>query len=238
VVGGREVRIEAAPGGVDATPLDAEIEVELRVLLGLAFDLDAVYDWAAADRVLARLTIALAGFRPPLAPDPFEALVTSITAQQVSLQSAFAIRSRFVERFGEPGEHAVRFPTRERIAAATEQELVELGFSVRKSEYVVGLARSGLDLDALASLPDAEVKERLVAIRGLGEWTADWYLARHLGRPHAWPSGDLGVRKAVAIFYGDGEDVRSIGSRLHPFQNLSVHYLLTGLRLAPPEVLP
>ena len=238
VVGGREVRIEASPGGVDVTPLDAEIEAELRILLGLAFDLDAFYAWAADEPVLARLSAALAGFRPPLAPDPFEALVTSITAQQVSLHSAFAIRSRFVERFGAPGEHAVGFPSRERVAAATEQELVALGFSVRKSEYVVRLARSELDLDALATLPDDEVKERLVSIRGLGEWTADWYLARHLGRPHAWPAGDLGVRKAVAIFYGDGEDVRSIGSRLHPFQNLSVHYLLTGLRLAPPELLP
>jgi DNA-3-methyladenine glycosylase II len=218
------------------TPLDAEIEAELRVLLGLTFDLDAFYAWAADEPVLVRLAAALAGFRPPLAPNPFEALVTSITAQQVSLHSAFAIRSRFVERFGEPGEHAIGFPTRERVAAATEPELVSLGFSGRKAEYVVGLARNELDLDALAALPDEEVKERLVAIRGVGEWTADWYLARHLGRPHAWPAGDLGVRKAVAIFYGDGEDVRSIGSRLHPFQNLSVHYLLTGLRLAPPEV--
>jgi DNA-3-methyladenine glycosylase II len=234
VVDGREVRIEAAPGGVDVTPLDAGIEAEVRLLLGVGFDLDPFYAWAADEPVLGRLTSALPGLRPPLAPDPFEALVTSITAQQVSLHSAFAIRSRFVERFGEPGEHAVGFPARERIAAATEQELVALGFSVRKSEYVVGLARSELDLDALATLPDDEVKERLVAIRGLGEWTADWYLARHLGRPHAWPAGDLGVRKAVAIFYGESEDVRAIGARLHPFQNLSVHYLLTGLRLAPP----
>ena len=234
VVDGREVRIEAAPGGVDVTPLDARIEAEVRLLLGASFDLDSFYAWAVDEPVVGRLTAALPGFRPPLAPDPFEALVTSITAQQVSLHSAFAIRSRFVERFGEKGEHAVGFPARERIAAATEQELVALGFSVRKSEYVVGLARSELDLDALAMLSDDEVKERLIAIRGLGEWTADWYLARHLGRPHAWPAGDLGVRKAVAIFYGDGEDVRAIGARLHPFQNLSVHYLLTGLRLAPP----
>ena len=236
MVDGREVRIEAAPGGVDVTPLDARIEAEVRLLLGAGFDLGAFYAWAADEPVLGRLTVALPGFRPPLAPDPFEALVTSITAQQVSLHSAFAIRSRFVERFGEPGEHAVGFPKRERVAAATEQELVALGFSVRKSEYVVGLARSDLELEALATLPDDEVKDRLIAIRGLGEWTADWYLARHLGRPHAWPAGDLGVRKAVAIFYGDSEDVRAIGARLHPFQNLSVHYLLTGLRLAPPEV--
>ena len=47
---------------------------------------------------------------------------------------------------------------------------------------------------------------RLVALRGLGEWTADWFLARHLARPHAWPAGDLGLRKAVAAFYGDVPD--------------------------------
>jgi DNA-3-methyladenine glycosylase II len=233
---GREVRLREAPGGVDVEPLDATIEAEARRLLGAAFDLDAFTSWAPADPVLARLSVALAGFRPPLAPDPFEALVTSITAQQVSLQSAFAIRSRFVERFGEPGRVAYAFPLRERVAAAREEELVSVGFSRRKAEYVVGLARSDLDLHALAALADEEVKERLVAVRGLGEWTADWYLARHLGRPHAWPAGDLGLRKAVRIFYGEGEDVREAGSRLHPFQNLSAHYLLTGLRVAPPTL--
>jgi DNA-3-methyladenine glycosylase II len=231
---GREVRITEADGGVDVEPLDGAIEAEARRLLGAVFDLDAFTRWAAAEPVLARLAVALAGFRPPLAPDPFESLVTSITAQQVSLQSAFAIRSRFVDRLGLPGRVASAFPERERVAAASEEELVSLGFSRRKAEYVVGLARSDLDLDALADLPDDEVKERLVAVRGLGEWTADWFLARHLGRPHAWPAGDLGLRKAVRIFYGDAEDAREAGSRLHPFQNLSAHYLLTGLRVAPP----
>ena len=104
--------------------------------------------------------------------------------------------------------HAHAFPTRERVARATEDELIGVGFSRRKAEYVVGLARSDLDLDALAALPDEEVKARLVAMRGLGEWTADWFLARHLARPHAWPAGDLGLRKAVAAFYGDVPDVR------------------------------
>jgi DNA-3-methyladenine glycosylase II len=231
---GREVRISAAEGGVDVEPLDKAIAVEARHLLGAAFDLDVFTGWAAADPVLARLSVALAGFRPPLAPGPFEALVTSITAQQVSLQSAFAIRSRFVERFGLSGHVACAFPEQARVASASEEELLSLGFSRRKAEYVVGLARSDLELDALAGLPDDEIKERLVAVRGLGEWTADWFLARHLGRPHAWPAGDLGLRKAVRIFYGDAQDVREAGSRLHPFQNLSAHYLLTGLRVAPP----
>jgi 3-methyladenine DNA glycosylase/8-oxoguanine DNA glycosylase len=72
------------------------------------------------------------------------------------------------------------------------------------------------------------VKARLVAERGIGEWTADWFLARHLARPRAWPAGDLGLRKAVAALYGG--DVRAVGARLDPWQNLAAHYLLTGLR--------
>ncbi|MBA2461626.1 MAG: DNA-3-methyladenine glycosylase 2 family protein [Actinobacteria bacterium] len=235
VIAGREVRIEPAPGGVDVEPFDPAIATEVRTLLGLPFDLPAFTEWARADPVLARLTTALAGFRPPLVPDSFEALVTSITAQQVSLQSAFAIRSRFVERYGEPGERAHAFPARDRVAAASEEELVGLGFSRRKAEYVIGLARADLDFEALDRLPDAAVAERLVSIRGLGEWTADWYLARRLGRPHAWPAGDLALRKAIRIFYGPVEDIRAFGATLHPFQNLSAHYLLAGLRLPPPQ---
>ena len=143
--------------------------------------------------MLLRLRPSLAGFRPPLAPDPFESLITSITAQQVSLHSAFAMRSRMIERYGAPGTLAFAFPTRERLARVSEDDLRAVGFSGRKAEYVIGLARNDLDLDALAELPDEEVKARLVAVRGLGEWTADWFLARHLARPHAWPAGDLGL---------------------------------------------
>ena len=230
VVGGREVRIEAAPGGVEVTPLDAEIRPVVEKLLGLEFDLPPFYAWAAGQPVLGELVPRLAGFRPPLAPDPFESLVTSITAQQVSLFAAFAIRTRLIERFGVRGELAYGFPAKERIAAVSEPELVALGFSRRKAEYVVGLAREEIDLDALGALDDDEVRARLTAIRGLGPWTAEWFLARHLARPRAWPAGDLGVRKAAQVLYG--LEVHELGRRLDPFQNLSAHYLLTGMRVA------
>ena len=238
VADGREVRIEFAPGGVEVEPLDDATEPVVRKLLGAEFELEQFYAWARDDDVLARLADALAGFRPPLAPEPFETLVTSITAQQVSLRAAFAIRNRLIERFAERAVHAYAFPARERLAATSENELLALGFSLRKAEYVLGIARSELDFGELAGLPDEEVKARLVALRGLGEWTADWYLARHLARPRAWPAGDLGLRKAVSAFYLGGrevatDEVRAIGERFDPFQNLSAHYLLTGLRVAP-----
>jgi DNA-3-methyladenine glycosylase II len=180
--------------------------------------------------VLAPLVKRLRGLRPPLAPDPWETLVTSITAQQVSLQAAFAIRNRFIRAFGEPFAHAYAFPARERLASVAMEALTPLGFSRRKAEYVVGLARSELDLDGLATLPDEEVKARLVALPGIGEWTADWFLARHLARPDAWPAGDLGLRKAVLHFYGE-EDTRAAGDRFSGHRNLAAHYLLVGLRV-------
>jgi DNA-3-methyladenine glycosylase II len=236
VVDGRELRIEPSRGGVLVEPLGNGDEPVVLTLLGAQFDLAAFYEFARADPVLGRLKEKLEGYRPPLAPDPFEAHVGSITAQQVSLHSAFAVRSRLIERFGERAEHAWAFPTRDRLAEAREEELVALGFSRRKAEYALALARSDLDFEELRGLPDDEVKARIVSQRGLGEWTADWFLARYLARPRAWPAGDLGVRKAVSAYYGNGrelttDEVRALGERFEPFQNLTAHYLLTGLRM-------
>ena len=148
------MRIEAAPGGVDVEPLDAETEPVVRTLLGLAFELEPFYAWAAGDEVLGPPTQRLAGFRPSLAPDPFEMLVGAITAQQVSLFAAVAIRNRLIERFGtQVGAASVVPDARRGSRPRREEELVALGFSRRKAEYTVGLARADLDLHGLAALP-------------------------------------------------------------------------------------
>jgi DNA-3-methyladenine glycosylase II len=236
VVAGTEVRIESAPGGVRIEPAGPAIELEVGRLLGLPFDLERFHGWAEQHAQLATLTRELRGFRPPLNPQPFEALVVAITTQQISLRAAAAIRGRFVQRFGDRHDVAWEFPTRERIARARPSDVTAIGFSTRKADYVVGLARSDLDLAALVSLSDEDVIAALTAVPGLGRWTADWYLARHLARSEAWPAGDLGLRKAVAAFYADGrapsiQEVRSMGERFAPFQNLSAQFLLMGARI-------
>jgi DNA-3-methyladenine glycosylase II len=210
---------------------------EVGRLLGLPFELEPFRAWASGDPTLGPIVERLAGFRPTLNPRPFEALVIAITTQQISLRAAAAIRSRFIERFGVPRGVAWEFPTRERVASADLADVTDLGFSRSKAAYVLGLARSELELESLGLLADDEVFAAVTSLPGLGEWTADWFLARHLARPHAWPAGDLGLRKAVSAFYADGRplsipEVRTMGERFAPFQNLSAQFLLMGARLA------
>jgi len=230
VFDGVEIRIEEAPRGVRISPPGMAWAAAVRHYLGGPFDLDRFYAFAETEPVLADLVPRVRGFRPPLSPDPYETLVSAITAQQISLKAAFAVRNRFIQAFGRPVGAAWEFPSMERVALAEPEEIVALGFSRRKAEYAIGVARSGLDLPSLAALPDDEVKAALTALPGIGEWTADWFLARHLARDDAWPAGDLGLRKAVLHFYGE-EDTRAAGDRFPGHRNLAAHYLLTGHRV-------
>src|SRR5947208_1046944 len=100
-------------------------------------------------------------------------------------------------------------------------------------EVRIAAAPGGVDVEPLdAAIDDDEVRARLVALPGIGEWMGDWLLARHLARLRVWPAGDLGLRKAVSAFYADGrllgtDEVRDFGARFEPWQNLTAHYLLT-----------
>lgn len=237
VVAGTEVRVTAEDGGVTIEPWSREAADEVGRLLGLPFELEAFRNWAMGDATLAMVVGSVPGFRPTMNPQPFEALVVAITTQQISLQAAAAIRGNLVERYGVHHEAAWEFPTRDRIRELRPRHFTPLGFSRAKAEYVLELAHSDLDLDGLAAFDDDDVIAALTSIRGLGRWTADWFLARHLARPRAWPAGDLGVRKAVSTFYAAGrslsiEEVRRMSERFAPFENLSAQFLLAGARMA------
>jgi DNA-3-methyladenine glycosylase II len=238
-----DARVTIRTPGADPA-VGAGVVAEVRRLLGLDLDLAGFYRMAKGDPALATLIEPLYGLRPTLSPTPFEMLVGSITAQQVNLSFAFACRARLVRRFGTPvpvGRETVwAFPEPARLAGARVGALRALKYSTRKAEYIRDLARAvgsgALDLDALGDADSAVVIERLTALRGLGRWTADWFLARCLGRGDVCPAGDLAVRKAFVHYYGRGralseDTIRRRARAWGEHQNLAVHYILAGMRL-------
>ena len=234
----------STPGERSARVLEAAAG-EVARICGLELDLEGFYRLAEVDPVLGSLVPRLRGLRPTLAPQPFEMLVGSVCAQQVNLSFAFAVKARLVRRFGtavEVGGHTVYgFPEAERLARARVSELRRMQLTTRKSEYIVGLGRQvasgALDLAALGGYSNEEVVNTLTAVRGFGRWTADWFLARHLGRGDVCAAGDLAVRRAFEHFYNRGRPldeaaVRRRAAAWGPYQNMAVHYLLAGRQLA------
>jgi 3-methyladenine DNA glycosylase/8-oxoguanine DNA glycosylase len=171
-------------------------------------------------------------------------MVGSISAQQVNLAFAFACRARLVRRYGTPvrvgGGAVYAFPEAPVLARARVSALRAMKFSTRKAEYIRDVARAvaagSLALDRFAEATNAAVIEAVTAVRGLGRWTAEWYLARCLGRGDVCAGGDLGVRRAVERYYARGRvlDEAAVRRRARTWgehQNLAVHYLLSALRL-------
>jgi DNA-3-methyladenine glycosylase II len=239
-----DVRLTISVPGARGAAVAEAVTAEVRRIFGLDFDLAGFYRLAKADAAMAPLLEPLYGLRPSLAPTPLEMLVGSITAQQVNLAFAFTCRARLVRRFGVPvrigGDVVYAFPEATVLAAAPLRQLRAMQYSTRKAEYIRDLARAvaagALDLEALAVATNAAVIDALTALRGLGRWTADWFLARCLGRGDVCPAGDLAVRKAFDYYYGRGRALSETAIRRRArswgaYQNVAVHYMLAGMRL-------
>lgn len=247
--GAADTRVIVAVPGARSPRVLAAAVAEARRICGADLDLEAFYRAAKEDPVLGELAPRLHGLRPTLMPEPFEMLVGAICAQQVNMTFAFALRAALVRRYGTVirvgGETLYAFPEPAALARARVRELRRMKFSGRKAEYIIGLARrideGELDLVALSARTNEEIIEALTAVRGLGRWTAEWFLARGLGRGDVCPAGDLAVRKAFAHFYNRGRDlseraIRRRAARWGAHQNLAVHYLLAGQRLVRADV--
>ncbi|MXY50832.1 MAG: DNA-3-methyladenine glycosylase 2 family protein [Gemmatimonadetes bacterium] len=223
---------------VSCEVLDEAIKAAGKIL-GLSFPLQAFYAFASGDPVLSAAVENHHGLRPNLQVDPFEMIVSSITAQQINLGFAYTVRSRLVAEYGEPhvfsGETHYAFPTPDRMAEAVPGDLLPLQFSRQKERYILNLARSiregEIDLAGLAEKDDASVERELTALVGIGRWTADWFLARYLGRGNVIAAGDLAVKRSIERHYFNGErisedQIRDFADRWGDYTNLAVQYLL------------
>jgi DNA-3-methyladenine glycosylase II len=168
--------------------------------------------------------------------DHYTTLVRSITGQQLSVKAAATIYGRVVEL---AGGHA---PTPQQIVDADPDALRAAGLSRAKVAYLRSLAEHVLDgsleLDRLTDLPDDEAMRELVAIKGVGEWTAHMFLMFQLGRPDILPVGDLGIRRAVERAYGldaipGPAELERVAEPWRPWRTLACRYLWESLDNAP-----
>ncbi len=169
--------------------------------------------------------------------DRYGALVRAIVGQQLSTRAARAIYGRLLDRFGG------RPPTPQEVLADDPDELrAAAGLSHAKVRYLRSLAEHVVDgslaLDRLDDLPDEEVIRELVAIKGIGLWSAHLFLMFTLGRPDVVASGDLGIRRAVMLRYGltmmpTAAQVEEIAERWRPHRTLASLFLWESLNATP-----
>ncbi len=160
-----------------------------------------------SDPVLARLNRKFPGIRQVQQFDLFYGLLRAISAQQINLRWAATLRRRLAEAYGERlhvGNDFVYSLRPEVVAPARVQDLRALQFSTHKAESILAVAEAlasrKLIQEDLTELEDTDAMQALVALRGIGTWSAEWILVRCLGRARV-VAGDLGVKKAVAITY-------------------------------------
>jgi DNA-3-methyladenine glycosylase II len=215
----------------------------LRQMFGLATDLSAFYHLAARDMRLDPLAHRFRGLKPPRFPSVFEGLVNAIACQQLSLTAGIWVLNRLAEKCGPtahsdgPVQHG--FPQPADILRLNPDSLRTLGFSFAKARSLLELAHTAeagqLEREELNKLNDDQVMERLMNLRGIGRWTAEYALLRGLGRIDVFPGDDVGARNRLAQWLGrdgpmDYEAVRHAVRRWHPYSGfVYFHLLLEGL---------
>ena len=214
-------------------------------LFNLPFDLTAFYEEVQADMVLAVLTKRLRGLKSPTTPTVFEALMDSIIEQQIALNVAHSLERAVIRTFGDVLELDetvyYAYPTPENIAAGTVELLRACGLSMRKAEYVHGIATAitegELDLERFKAYKDAEmIITELTKLRGIGRWTAELTMLRGMQKLEAFPADDLGLRRHIAHYYCDdlkisGAEARAIAENWGRWKGLAAYYVLTADRL-------
>lgn len=190
------------------------------------------------DRVMKKLIPQFGEARLSFKGDAFTTLARSVVGQQISVKAAQSVWDRFVTLVGAPLH---KMPP----AAVLAHEVTALraaGLSMRKAEYLRDLAthfESGqVHVRQWSQMDDEAIIEELVAIRGIGRWTAEMFLIFHLMRPNVLPLDDVGLLKGISVNYFSGEPVsraeaREVGDAWAPYRSVATWYLWRSLDPLP-----
>lgn len=216
---------------------DDEAAALVRRMFGIDRDLRSFYRAVRGTGWLEALATRMRGVKPPRYPTVWEAIVNAVAFQQVSLAAASAILRRVVERLGVPVEHAgerlYAFPDAARVGDAAVETLRGCGLSAGKAVALrtlgAAVADGTLDEAALEPLPTDEVLTRLVALRGIGPWTAAVVALRGLGRLDVFPLRDSGVARNLRTLSGEAVlDATELCAGLGAFRGMLYYHLLLG----------
>ena len=193
---------------------------------------------AKRDRVMRKLIPRFAEGRLQSRGDAFTTLARSVVGQQISVKAAQTVWDRMSAL---ANGSAPSLQPRE-VLAIDAASLRAVGLSGRKVEYLADLARhfeaGAVHVDQWQQMEDEAIVEELVAIRGIGRWTAEMFLIFHLMRPNVLPLDDVGLLKGISVNYFSGEPVsraeaREVGDAWTPFCSVATWYIWRSLDPLP-----
>jgi len=239
-----EMRVRIAPGPISPGERKAAGHL-VTSLFNLDLDLSLFARAVQGDPVMSAIAVCLRGLKPPRTATVFEALADSIIEQQISLAAAHSIGKRVTRALGDileiGGGSYYAFPTPGRLAEASPEELRACGLSLRKAEYITGIARrirdGDLDLENHGPGEDTgSIIRELSTLRGVGLWTAELAVLRGLSRLDAIPADDLGIRRSFSHYYQkssriDPDEARRIAEAWGEWKGLAAYYLLVAERV-------
>jgi DNA-3-methyladenine glycosylase II len=199
---------------------------------------DACKHLARRDRVMKKLIPQFGEARLQSRGDAFTTLARSIVGQQISVKAAQSVWDRLVALLGVPSTRVA--PAR--VEAMDAAALRQAGLSQRKAEYLLDLAQhfssGAVHVQQWRQMEDEAIVEELVAIRGIGRWTAEMFLIFHLMRPNVLPLDDLGLIKGISLSYFSGEPVsraeaRELGEAWAPYRSVATWYVWRSLDPLP-----
>jgi DNA-3-methyladenine glycosylase II len=227
-----------APTGVPAGPAPAVLEATSLPRVTPPYWDEACRHLAKRDRVMKKLIPKFGEARLQSRGDAFTTLARSIVGQQISVKAAQSVWNRFVSLVDGPPDLLAPLA----VLAHDTSALRTAGLSLRKAEYLSDLARhfdaGAVHVTQWQQMDDEAIIDELVAIRGIGRWTAEMFLIFHLMRPNVLPLDDVGLIKGISQGYFSGEPVsraeaREVGDAWAPYRSVATWYIWRSLDPLP-----